>query len=109
MFDTVVSITGAPQRTVLSPFTLYTSDFNYSSVSCHPQKFSEGSAIVGCINSGQEDEYRGVVTNFVRCELNHLQLNISKTKKLVVDFRKRKSPPNLCYHQGNGRGHSPRL
>ncbi|KAF7654792.1 hypothetical protein LDENG_00064780 [Lucifuga dentata] len=74
--DTVVSSTGAPQQTVLSPFlfTLYTcSHFNYSSQSCHLQKFSNDSAIAGCINSSQENEHRGVVINFVEwCELNHL-------------------------------------
>ena len=26
------------------------------------------------------------------CELNHLQLNISKTKELVVDFRRSRTP-----------------
>lgn len=50
--DTVVSSRGAPQGTVLSPFmfTLYTSDFNYSSETCHLQRFSDDSAIVGFIN-----------------------------------------------------------
>lgn len=35
--DTVVSSTGAPQGTVLSPvlFVLYTSDFKYNSELCH--------------------------------------------------------------------------
>lgn len=47
--DRVVSNTGAPQGTVLSPFlfTLYTTDFSYRSESCHLQKFSDDSAIVG--------------------------------------------------------------
>merc|ERR1712035_110584 len=58
--DVVVSDTGAPQGTVLSPFlfTLYTTDFKYNSGSCHLQKFSDDSAVVGCIREGEEGEYR---------------------------------------------------
>ncbi|KAI4893514.1 hypothetical protein NFI96_020874, partial [Prochilodus magdalenae] len=49
--DTVISSTGAPQGTVLSPvlFTVYTSDFKYNSELCHMQKFSDDTAIVGCV------------------------------------------------------------
>uniref|UniRef100_A0A1A8PFW7 Reverse transcriptase domain-containing protein n=1 Tax=Nothobranchius pienaari TaxID=704102 RepID=A0A1A8PFW7_9TELE len=94
--DNILSSTGAPQGTVLSPFlfTLYTSDFRYKSQSCHLQKFSDDSAIVGCIRDGQEVEYRSVVDSFVEwCERNHLQLNITKTKELIMDFRKQAPPP----------------
>ena len=40
---TMVSSTGAPQGTVLPPalFTLYRSDFQYNSESCHVQKFAD--------------------------------------------------------------------
>ena len=62
----LVSSTGVPQGTVLSPFlfTLFTSDFNYCTESCHLQKFSDDSAIVGCIKKGEDSEYRTVVDNF---------------------------------------------
>lgn len=95
--DNILSSTGAPQGTVLSLFlfTLYTFDFRYKSQSCHLQKFSDDSAIVGCIRDGQEEEYRSVVDSLVElCELNHLQLNITKTKELIMDFRKQAPPPN---------------
>ncbi|KAI3368493.1 hypothetical protein L3Q82_025503, partial [Scortum barcoo] len=36
-------------------FTLYTSDFQYNSESCHLQKFSDDSAVVGCIREGEEE------------------------------------------------------
>ncbi|CAM4691197.1 unnamed protein product [Leuciscus chuanchicus] len=91
--ETVVCSTEAPQGTVPSPFlfTLYTSDFSYNSESCHMQKFSDDTAIVGCIRDGQEFEYRNLVNDFVQwCRLNHLQLNATKTKELVVDFRRSK-------------------
>ncbi|KAI4880092.1 hypothetical protein NFI96_008261 [Prochilodus magdalenae] len=88
--DTVISSTGAPQGTVLSPvlFTLYTSDFKYNSELCHMQKFSDDTAIVGCVRNGQE--YRlSLVEDFVEwCNTNHLKLNITKTKEMCIDFRR---------------------
>jgi len=87
----VFSNTGAPQGTVLFPllFTLYTSDFLYHSESCHLQKFSDDSAVVGCIKDGQESEYRQLMDNFVDwCNQNHLLLNVDKTKEMVIDFRR---------------------
>ncbi len=89
--QTVVSSTGAPQGTVLSPvlFTLYTSDFKYNSDLCHMQKFSDDTTIVGCIRNGQEEEYRSLIGDFVAwCRSNSLQLNTAKTKEMVVDFRR---------------------
>ena len=86
--DVLLSNTGAPQGTVLSPFlfTLYTSDFRFNSGSCHLQKFSDDSSIV--------TEYRALVENFVGwCDNNHIQLNISKTKELMVDFRRSRKRP----------------
>ena len=93
--DAVVSNTRAPQGTVLSPFlfTLYTTDFSYQTESCHLLKFSDDSAVVGCISKVEEADYRAVVDNFVTwCELNHLQLNTAKTKELVVDLRRTRTP-----------------
>ncbi|KAI3376361.1 hypothetical protein L3Q82_016849, partial [Scortum barcoo] len=93
--DVVVCSTGAPQGTVLSPFlfTLYTSDFtSYSTDSCHLQKFSDDTAIVGCVSEGNDCEYRKVIMDFVDwCELNHLQVNASKTKEMVIDFSRKPS------------------
>lgn len=95
MSDILISNIGAPQGTVLSPFffTLYTTDFNYCTETCHLQKFSDDSAVVGCITGDDESEYRAVVDNFVTwSESNHLQLNVTKTKELVVDLRRLKAP-----------------
>merc|ERR1712035_13750 len=101
--DVVVSDTGAPQGTVLSPFlfTLYTTDFKYNSESCHLQKFSDDSAVVGCIREGEEGEYRTLIDNFVEwSEQNHLRLNINKTREMVIDFRRKKTPSQpLQQHQ----------
>ncbi|KAI3362701.1 hypothetical protein L3Q82_001768 [Scortum barcoo] len=91
------------QGTVLSPllFTLYTSDFRFFLQSCHLQKFSDDSAIVGCISRGQEEENRSVVDRFVEwCGLNHLQLSVTKTMELVVDFRKQRTRLNAVIIRG---------
>lgn len=85
---------GPLQGTVLSPylFTLCTSDLRYNSTTCHLQKFLDDTAFVGCIRDGKEGEYWRVVEDFVRrCVRNYLQLNKSKTKEMVVDFRRNKA------------------
>ena len=78
-----------------------TTDFEYNTGSCHLPKFSDDSAVVGCISEGQEEEYRALIDNFVEwTEQNHLRLNINKTREMVIDFRrkrKRKTAPQpLC-------------
>ena len=91
----MVSNTRTPQGTVLSPFlfNLHTTDFSYQTESCHLQKFSDDSALVGCTSKGDEAQYRAVVDNFVTwCELNHLQRNTTNTKELVVDLRRTRTP-----------------
>ncbi|KAI5095921.1 hypothetical protein C0J45_14351 [Silurus meridionalis] len=99
--DMMVCNTGAPQGTVLAPFlfTIYTADFMFSSETCHLQKFSDDSAIVGLITNDDDREYRGLIKNFVDwCQRSCLQINAGKTKELVVDFRRHKlilSPVNI--------------
>jgi len=86
---------GAPQGTVLAPFlfTLYTSDFRYNSESCHIQKYSDDTAVVAYVCGGQEKEYRDLVESFNGwTQKNCLLLNTTKTKELVVDFRRSKTP-----------------
>ncbi|TWW74353.1 hypothetical protein D4764_14G0003540 [Takifugu flavidus] len=61
---------------------------------CHLQKYSDDTVIVGCVENGQEDEYRDLLESFVRWSReNLLQLNVTKTE-MVVDFSKSKSPPS---------------
>lgn len=68
--------------------TLYKSDFIYNSECCHKQKVTDTTAVVGCIRSGQDEEYRKLIAGFVEwCESRQFHLNSSKTKELMVDFK----------------------
>ncbi|KAI4886868.1 hypothetical protein NFI96_031235 [Prochilodus magdalenae] len=78
--------------TVLFPFlfTLYTTDFQYRSHLCH--KFSDDSVVVRCIRDGKDREYRDLLNTFVEWSArNHLLLNVTNTKEVVVEFRRKSS------------------
>ena len=88
--DRLISNIGTPQGTVLSPFLFTT----YTAVSHFIYRISVDMAIVGRVEGAREDEYRDLVGNFVKwCGENHLQLNVAKTKEMVVDFRRNKPLP----------------
>lgn len=55
----------------------------------HVQKFSDNTVIVGCIRRSDEGEYRDLLRDLTSwSHLNNLQLNISKTKEMGLDFRR---------------------
>ncbi|KAI3351354.1 hypothetical protein L3Q82_005897 [Scortum barcoo] len=65
-----------------------------------PLKFSDDSAVVGLITDGDDREYRGLIQDFVDwCLRNNLQINASKTKELVVDFRRRRLTLHLHWER----------
>ena len=95
--DVVWTRTGAPQGTVLAPFlfTLFTADFRHSDFSCHMQKFSDDTVLVGLITKGDSQAYCRDIDSFSQwCDQNFLELNVSKTKEMIINFsRDRKSVP----------------
>jgi hypothetical protein len=54
-------------------------------------KFADDTVVVGLITDNDEPTYREVVRNLsVCCQDNNLYLNVSKTRELIMDYRKRR-------------------
>ena len=87
--DMIVTNTGAPRGCVLLPllFTLYTSDCKCNHDACQLFKYADDTALVAkCTND--DNLYRENVELFTEwCANNFLELNVKKTKEMIVDFR----------------------
>ena len=80
--------TGAPQGCVLSPalFVLYTADCRSKEDGNVMVKFMDDTSLSGLI---QEDDssYREAVEELIEwCDRNYLELNVTRTKELVIRF-----------------------
>lgn len=90
--------TGAPQGCVMSPvlFSLYTDDCRSVCSNCTIVKYADDTVILGKISDDKCDEYVSQVNQFVDwCKSNYLDLNIKKTKEMIIDYRtKNRSIPD---------------
>ena len=84
--------TGAPQRCVLSPllYSLFTHDCVVKHDFNTIIKFADDTTMVSLITENDEKAYMEEVRDLaVWCQDNNLSLNVSKTKELIMDYRKR--------------------
>ncbi|KAK0152183.1 RNA-directed DNA polymerase from mobile element jockey [Merluccius polli] len=89
--------TGSPQGCVLSPllYNLYTSDCRPAHSSNTIVKFADDTTVVGLISGGDESAYREEIVQLsVWFAVNNLALNTTKTKEIILDFRKHKTDPS---------------
>jgi hypothetical protein len=93
--DPIVTNIGAPQGCVLSPvlFTHYTNNHRGIAPHTHIIKYADDTAIVGLIRGNEEEQhYRNTIHDFITsCDSEGLQLNVKKTKEMIIDFRKKPS------------------
>lgn len=93
--------TGAPQGCVLSPmlFTLFTHDCTPIHTSNSIIRFAANTTVVGLILDNEETAYRLEVEHLAMwCKDNNLVLNTSKTKEMIIDFRRTKEKAHLPFH-----------
>eukprot|EP00061_Rhincodon_typus_P008074 g30355.t1 len=89
--STITLNTGIPQGCILSPllYSLYTHDCVAKFRTYTIYKFADDATVVGRISDNKSEyikEIEGLVT---WCSERNLSLNIGRTKKLIIDFRKK--------------------
>ncbi|KAK1788576.1 hypothetical protein P4O66_002653 [Electrophorus voltai] len=90
--STLTLSNGAPQGCVLSPlfYSLYTYDCVATSSSTIIVKFADDTVVMGLISDNDERAYLEEIKHLENwCQENNLLLNVSKTKKLIVDCSKK--------------------
>ncbi len=100
--DTLVTSIGSPQGCVLSSIflILYTNECRSTKDTCHVVKYADDTAFLSLLTSAECDNSNDHNEFFEWYKKAELQLNISKTKEIVVDFRKNASKVKPVYLYG---------
>ena len=85
--------TGTPQGCPISPklYSLFTFDCKAILPGNHVFKFADDTTVTGLIRDNDETNYRLEIDGITDwCDSNNLFLNVSKTKEMIIDFRRNK-------------------
>ena len=94
--STIILSTGTPQGCVISPtlYSIFTYDLKTDIPNTLLVKFADDATGTGLIQNCDETHYRTLAVNIKSwCDINNLDLNVIKTKEMIIDFRK--DPPPL--------------
>lgn len=86
--------TGAPQGCVLSAFLfiVYTNDMRSKDDNSEVIKYADDTIVLGLIKNQLEDHYFNTIKYVLNyCNDSYLDLNVAKTKEMIIDFRKNQS------------------
>ena len=98
-----LTCTGSPQGCVLSPplYILYTDDCRSNHFNRCLIKFADDSALLSLLQ-GYEQYHGPALTEFVYwCDNSYLNLNVTKTKEMIVDFRRQEHSPGKTIIHNN--------
>ncbi len=101
--NVILTNTGAPQGTVLSPFlfSVYTADCRSSHTNCLIDKYADDTVLTGLITDNDDTHYRLEIDRFIQwCGRHYLKLNTGKTREMIVDFRRKSDRPEPVVIEG---------
>ncbi len=78
-------------------FILYTNECCSTKDNCHVVKYADDTVFLSLLTSAECDDSNEHNEFFEWCKTAELQLNISKTKEMVIDFRKNASKVKPVY------------
>ncbi len=81
-------------------FILYTNECRSTKDNCHVVKYADDTVFLSLLTSAECDDSNEHNEFFEWCKTAELQLNISKTKEMVIDFRKNASKVKPVYLYG---------